>query len=67
MCVAVPGKIVEIQDTIAKVNVLNNVCDVNVSLVNAKVGDYVLIHAGYAIEVMKQDMAEELVSIFEDL
>ncbi len=67
MCVAVPGKIVEINGDIAKVDVLNNICEANVKLVEASVGDYILIHAGFALEVMKKDMAEELIGIFEEL
>ncbi|WFR58107.1 HypC/HybG/HupF family hydrogenase formation chaperone [Anaerocolumna sp. AGMB13025] len=67
MCVAVPGKIIEISGDIAKVDVLNNICEANVKLVDAKIGDYILIHAGFALEVMKQDMAEELISIFGEL
>ncbi len=67
MCVAVPGKIIEINGDIAKVDVLNNICEANVKLVEASVGDYILIHAGFALEVMKKDMAEELIGIFEEL
>ncbi len=67
MCVAVPGKIVEINGDIAKVDVLNNICEANVKLVEAGVGDYILIHAGFALEVMKKDMAQELIGIFEEL
>jgi hydrogenase expression/formation protein HypC len=67
MCVAVPGKITEINGDTAKVNVMNNTTEVNIRLVSAKVGDYVLIHAGCVIEVMKKDVAEELISIFRDL
>lgn len=67
MCVAVPGKIIEINDDIAKVDIMNNICEANVKLVDAKIGDYVLIHAGFALEVMKKDMAEELLNIFEEL
>lgn len=67
MCVAVPGKIIEINGYIAKVDVLNNICEANVKLVEASVGDYILIHAGFALEVMKKDMAEELIGIFEEL
>jgi hydrogenase expression/formation protein HypC len=67
MCVAVPGKIIEINGDIAKVDVLNNICEANVKLVEAGVGDYILIHAGFALEVMKKDMAEELIGIFEEL
>ncbi len=67
MCVAVPGKIVEINGNTAKVDILNNIAEADVRLVNAKPGDYVLIHAGCALEVLKQDMAEELLEIFQEL
>ncbi len=67
MCVAVPGKVIEIHDKTAKVDVLNNICEVNISLVNPAIGDYILVHAGYALEVMKEDMAKELIHIFEEL
>ena len=67
MCVAVPGKIIEINGDTAKVDIMNNICEANVKLVDAKIGDYILIHAGFALEVMKKDMAEELLGIFEEL
>lgn len=67
MCVAVPGKIIEIHGDTAKVDILNNICEANIKLVDAAIGDYILIHAGFALEVMKKDAAEELISIFEEL
>lgn len=67
MCVAVPGKITEINGNVAKVNIRNNTCDANISLVSAQVGDYVLVHAGCVIEVLEKDMAEDLLSIFDEL
>lgn len=67
MCVAVPGKIIEIYGDMAKVNIMNNITQVNIRLVNAEIGDYVLVHAGVVIEVMKQDMAEEILEIFSEL
>ncbi|QHI71102.1 HypC/HybG/HupF family hydrogenase formation chaperone [Aminipila terrae] len=67
MCVAVPGKIVEINGDTAKVDVMNNTCDVNIKLVKAKIGDYVLIHAGCAIDVLSKDSAEEIIWMFNEL
>ena len=67
MCVAVPGKIVEINGNTAKVDILNNITEADIRLVSAKPGDYVLIHAGCALEVMKQDAAEELLAVFQEL
>lgn len=67
MCVAVPGKIIEIEGNFAKVNIMDNMTKVNIKLVDTKVGDYVLIHAGCVIEVMKKDVAEEILGIFSEL
>lgn len=67
MCVAVPGKIIEINGHMAKVNIMNNITEVNIQLVDAKLDDYVLIHAGCVLEVMKKDLAEEIISIFKEL
>lgn len=67
MCVAVPGKIIEINGDMAKVNIMNNITQANIKLVSAKVGDYVLIHAGCVMEVMKKDAAEEILEIFAEL
>jgi hydrogenase expression/formation protein HypC len=41
--------------------------DVNVTLVNVKVGQYVLVHAGYAIQVLEEDEALETLSLWKDL
>lgn len=67
MCVAVPGKIIEIDGDFAKVNIMDNITRVNIKLVDAKLGDYVLIHAGCVIEVLKKDVAEEILWMFSEL
>ncbi len=67
MCVALPGIVREIEGDMAKVDFKGNIVKVNLGLVNAKVGDYVLVHAGCAIEIMKKDSAEELMDILEEL
>lgn len=67
MCVAVPGKITEINGDFAKVDIMGNTTQANIRLVEAKIGDYVLIHAGCVLEVMKKDAAEELLMMFEEL
>lgn len=64
MCVAVPGRVIEIDGNIAKVDIMNNICEANIQLISAKVGDYVLIHAGCALEVIKKDLAEEMLELF---
>jgi len=41
--------------------------DVNISLVNVKVGQYVLVHAGYAIQVLEEQEALETLSLWKDV
>ena len=67
MCIAIPGKIISVSGPKAKVDFNGNLVDVNVGLIDPKVGDYVLVHAGCAIEVMEKDKALELIEIFNDL
>ncbi|MFB0567796.1 MAG: HypC/HybG/HupF family hydrogenase formation chaperone, partial [Candidatus Bathyarchaeia archaeon] len=52
MCLAIPAKVVEIKGDVARVDFgAGTMRDVNISLVEAKVGEYVIVHAGFAIEV----------------
>jgi len=60
MCLAIPAKVVEIEGNMAKVDFGQGVIrDVNVVLVDAQVGKYVLVHAGYAIQVIEPEEAKE--------
>lgn len=67
MCVAVPGKVVALEDNHATVDFNGNTVTVNTGLVEPKIGQYVLVHAGCAIEVMEQDKAQELIDLFAEL
>jgi hydrogenase expression/formation protein HypC len=42
-----------------------NEMSVNLILVSPKIGDHVLVHAGCAIEIIKKETAEEILSILE--
>ena len=67
MCIAIPGKVIEVADGRAKVDFSGNTVEVNTGLVDPKVGQYVLTHAGCAIEVMDKDKVEELIELFADV
>lgn len=67
MCIAIPGKIVSLEGSRGKVDFNGNLVDISTGIIDAKIGDYVLVHAGCAIEVMELDMAQELISLFSEL
>ena len=59
MCVALPGKVIEIKDRDAVVDFNGNQVTARAGLVDVKVGDFVLVHAGCVIQkVSPQDMDE---------
>lgn len=64
MCLAVPGKIIDIEGSSAKVDIIGTVKDTNLMLLeNARVGDYVLVHAGFAIEFIDEALAKETLEL----
>jgi len=68
MCLAIPAKIIEIQGDLAKVDFGEGVLrEVNIMLVEAKIGEYVLVHAGYAIQVIDQKAAEETLNLWNEI
>lgn len=67
MCVAIPGKVLTIDGDTARVDFSGNIVSVNISLVDAGPGDYVLTHAGMAIEKLDPAGAEELMRLFEEI
>jgi len=60
VCLAIPAKVVTIDDFMATVDMMGNLRTVGIHLVpDVRVGDYVLIHAGFAIEVIDEQIAKE--------
>jgi hydrogenase expression/formation protein HypC len=68
MCLAIPAKVVSIEDDKAGVDFGEGVLrEVNVALVNVKVGEYVLVHAGYAIQVLDEKEALETLQLWNEV
>jgi hydrogenase expression/formation protein HypC len=68
MCLAIPARVTSVDGDKAKVDFGEGVLrEVNVTLVNAKVGDYVLVHAGYAIQLMDEKDALETLSLWNEI
>jgi hydrogenase expression/formation protein HypC len=68
MCLAVPVKITKIEGKDADVDIGGISQHISLWLTpEAKVGDYVLLHTGYAISVLDQAEAAETLKLFEDI
>jgi len=67
MCLAIPAKVMKIQDDMAEVDFGGVLREVNISLVEVKIGEYVLVHAGYAIQVIDRKEAEETLKLWNEI
>lgn len=67
MCVAAPGKIIEISGNDAIIEYSSNKTHANIGVVDAKVGDWVLVHAGLVIQVLPENEAEYMKNLFDEL
>jgi len=67
MCLAVPAEVKSLDGHMATVDYGGVSRTANVSLVDAKVGDFVIVHAGYAIQVMDKEEAEKTLDLFREM
>ncbi|MDP8299426.1 MAG: HypC/HybG/HupF family hydrogenase formation chaperone [Candidatus Tantalella remota] len=66
MCWSVPGRIVDIEEQKARVDISGVERDIALDLItDPKVGDYVLIHAGYAIQKVDEEQAKFTIEFFK--
>jgi hydrogenase expression/formation protein HypC len=69
MCLGIPSKIIMIGDNArAIIDVYGAQRDVSTMLLEdeVKVGDYVLVHAGFAIQKLQEDVAKETLNLFDE-
>lgn len=68
MCLAIPALIASINDKEADVEIGGISRRISLWLTpEAKVGDYVIVHTGYAISVLDQEQAEETLQILREI
>jgi len=70
VCLAIPGKIVDIdkKKEYATIDYGDGTRrKANVSLVDVKIGDYVLVHAGFAIQILDEKEAHETLDLFREM
>lgn len=68
MCLAVPAQIIERTEFMATVEIGGVTRQVSMMLLpEAVVGDYVLIHAGFAIQTIDEEEARQTLALFKEL
>ena len=66
MCLAVPMKLIKIEGTKGIAELGNLQREIGLFLLeNAKIGDYVIVHAGYAIQILDEEEAFKTISLLE--
>ena len=69
MCLGVPAKVIElIEGQMAVVDVDGNQVNISIQLVpEVKIGQYVLVHAGFAMDIVDESFAEETMKLLKEL
>jgi hydrogenase expression/formation protein HypC len=68
MCLGIPGRVIEIEKNVAKVDVGGLVRDISIELCpEVSVGEYVLIHTGFAIQKVDEKEAEETLELLRKM
>jgi len=68
MCLSVPARVVKIEGQIAEVSVGGAVFKAGLQMVeNIRVGDYILLHAGFAIQKISEKEALETLSLLKEI
>lgn len=67
MCLSIPAKVETIQDDMAIVSVGGTKYNASLQMLDdVNVGDYILLHTGFAIQKMTPEEAEESLKVFEE-
>jgi len=68
MCLAIPAQVKSIDGYEAEVDIDGVIRQASIQLTpDAKVGDYVLLHTGYAINIIDEDDARETLELLKEL
>jgi hydrogenase expression/formation protein HypC len=68
MCLSIPARIVTINGDMAEVSAGGAIFIAGLHLIeNANVGDYILVHAGFAIQKLSEEEASETLKLFDEI
>ncbi|MFZ5906756.1 MAG: HypC/HybG/HupF family hydrogenase formation chaperone [Nitrospirota bacterium] len=67
MCLGIPSKIIQIDNSRATIDVYGARREISTLLIEEplQIGDYVLVHAGFAIQKLQEDVAKETLKLFD--
>ena len=66
MCLAIPGKIIEIKGETATVDYGGITKEAKITLVTPRIGDHIIVHAGFAIEILDKNKNETLSQLLKE-
>jgi hydrogenase expression/formation protein HypC len=68
MCLAVPAKVISIEGNLAKVDMMGNTTTADLSLLESvAVGDYVMVHVGFAIQKYDEEEAKKTLELIVEM
>lgn len=68
MCLAIPGKVIEINGKSVTIDVMGALREASIELLeDVQLGDFVIVHAGCAIEKVDPDEAVKTIELFKEL
>lgn len=68
MCLSIPAKVIAIDGDMARVSIGGTEYDASLQMVeDVNIGDYILLHAGFAIQKIDEEEAKEIFTLFDEL
>lgn len=67
MCLGIPARVIEKNGDRGRVDFGGVIREVDLSLVEAEAGDYVIVHAGFAIQVLEDKEARETLHLWSEI
>jgi len=67
MCLALPGKVISMNGDTAEIDFGGVVKHANITMVEPKIGDWVVVHAGFAIETMDEEEAKRTIDLWNEV
>ena len=68
MCLSIPARIISVNGSMAEVSAGGTIFTAGLHMIeNAKPGDYILLHAGFAIQKISEEEAAETLKIIEEM